>query len=144
MRIACCLVITVVVIACGMPLSAHHGSAVSYDVAKQITLTGVVTEWIWKNPHVFILFDVTDDHGKVVTWGAETHPTNFLMRNEVEGVAVPLTANSFKAGDKVTISLFPSRIGAPRGLLSKIVTADGTVMLDDGDQRANRGRGATR
>jgi hypothetical protein len=127
---------------CGTVLSAHHGSAVSYDIAKQITLSGVVTEWIWKNPHVFILFDVTDEQGKVVNWGAETHPTNFLVRNEVKGVPVPLTATSFKAGDKVTITLFPSRIGSPRGLLSKIVAADGTVLLDDGDQRLNRGRGA--
>lgn len=121
--------------------SAHHGSAVSYDTLKQITLTGVVTDWIWKNPHVFILFDVTDDQGKVVNWGAETHPTNFLVRNEVKGVPVPLNAHSFKAGDKVTVTMFPSRVGTPRGLLATLVTADGTVMLDDGDQRQNRGRG---
>jgi hypothetical protein len=120
---------------------AHHGSAVSYDTSKQITLTGVVTDWIWKNPHVFILFDVTDAEGKVVNWGAETHPTNFLVRNEVKGVPVPLNANSFKAGEKVTVTMFPSRVGAPRGLLSKIVAADGVVMLDDGDERQNRGRG---
>jgi len=30
-------------------------------------------------------------------------------------------------------------LGTPRGLLAKIVTGDGTVMLDDGDTRANRG-----
>ena len=81
--------------------SAHHGSAVSYDTSKQITLTGVVTEWVWKNPHVFLLLDVTDEQGKVVNWGAETHPTNFLVRNEVKGLPVPLNAHSFKAGDRV-------------------------------------------
>jgi hypothetical protein len=26
--------------------SAHHGSAISYDLSKQVTLTGVVTEWV--------------------------------------------------------------------------------------------------
>jgi len=121
------------------PARAHHGSAASYDIGKQTTLTGVVTEWVWKNPHCFILFDVTDDHGTVVNWGAETHPTNFLVRNEVKGVLVPLNAASFKPGDKVTVTLFPSRAGTPRGLLAKIVGADGTVMLDDGDTRLNRG-----
>ena len=120
--------------------SAHHGSAISYDITKSVTLTGVVTEWVWRNPHCFVMFDVTDEQGKVVNWGAETHPTTFLVRNEVKGVPVPLSASSFKAGDKVTVTMFPSRVGAPRGLLAKLVTADGTVLLDDGDVRNNRPR----
>jgi hypothetical protein len=121
--------------------SAHHGSAISYDIGKQMTLTGVVTEWVWKNPHCFVMFDVTDDQGKVVNWGAETHPTTFLVRNEVKGAPVPLSAHSLKAGDKVTITLFPSRVGAPRGLLAKLTTADGTVLLDDGEGRNRNGGG---
>ena len=120
--------------------SAHHGSAISYDTAKQVTLTGVVTEWIWKNPHCFVMFDVTDEKGAVVNWGAETHPTTFLVRNEVKGEPVPLSAKSIRAGDKVTITLFPSRVGAPRGLLAKLVTSEGKVLLDDGDVRNNRPR----
>ena len=118
--------------------SAHHGSAISYDLSQQVTLTGEVTEWVWKNPHCFVMFNVTDDQGKVVTWGAETHPTTFLVRNEVGGVAVPLSASSITPGDRVTVTMFPSRVGAPRGLLAKLVTADGKVLLDDGETRTNR------
>jgi hypothetical protein len=118
--------------------SAHHGSAISYDLSKQVTLTGVVTEWVWKNPHCFVLFDVTDEQGKVASWGAETHPTTFLVRNEVKGVPVPMSATSIKPGDRVTVTLFPSRVGAPRGLLAKLVDADGKVILDDGATRTNR------
>ena len=120
--------------------SAHHGSAISYDITKSVTLTGVVTEWVWRNPHCFVMFDVTDEQGKVVNWGAETHPTTFLVRNEVKGVPVPLSATSFKAGDRVTVTMFPSCVGAPRGLLAKLVNADGKVLLDDGDVRNNRPR----
>jgi len=118
--------------------SAHHGSAISYDLSQQVTLTGEVTEWVWKNPHCFVMFNVTDEQGKVVTWGAETHPTTFLVRNEVGGVAVPLSASSITPGDRVTVTMFPSRVGAPRGLLAKLVTADGKVLLDDGETRTNR------
>lgn len=117
---------------------AHHGSAISYDISKQITLTGLVTQWIWKNPHCFVMFDVADEQGTVVNWGAETHPTNFMIRNEVKGVPVPWSASTLKPGDKVTITLFPSKAGAPRGLLAKVVTADGTVLLDDGETRVRR------
>lgn len=120
------------------PAFAHHGSAVSYDLSKQVTLTGVVTDWIWRNPHCFVLFDVTDGQGKVVNWGAETHPTNFMIRNEVNGVHVPWDAMTLKRGDKVTITLFPSLAGTPRGLLAKVVDASGKVLLDDGDTRARR------
>jgi hypothetical protein len=122
----------------GSVASAHHGSAISYDLSQQVTLTGEVTEWVWKNPHCFVMFNVTDEQGKVVTWGAETHPTTFLVRNEVGGVAVPLSASSIKPGDRVTVTMFPSRAGAPRGLLAKLVTADGKVLLDDGETRTNR------
>ena len=122
----------------GSVASAHHGSAISYDLSHQVTLTGEVTEWVWKNPHCFVMFNVTDEQGKVVTWGAETHPTTFLVRNEVGGVAVPLSASSIKPGDRMTVTMFPSRVGAPRGLLAKLVTADGKVLLDDGETRTNR------
>ena len=118
--------------------SAHHGSAISYDLSKQVTVTGVVTEWVWKNPHCFVMFDVTDEQGNAVAWGAETHPTTFLVRNEVKGVLVPLSASSIKPGDRVTVTIFPSRVGTARGLLARLVDGDGKVLLDDGETRTNR------
>jgi hypothetical protein len=130
--------LVIVLAAVASTASAHHGSAISYDLSKQVTVTGVVTEWVWKNPHCFVLFDVTDEQGKVVAWGAETHPTTFLVRNEVKGVPVPLSATSIKPGDRVTVTLFPSRVGAPRGLLAKLVDADGKILLDDGETRNRR------
>ncbi len=132
------LILVVVLAGSASAASAHHGSAISYDLSKQVTLTGVVTEWIWKNPHVFVLFDVTGQQGTVINWGAETHPTTFLVRNEVKGVPVPLSASSIKPGDKVTVTLFPSHAGAARGLLAKLVDAEGKILLDDGETRNRR------
>lgn len=107
---------------------AHHGSAASYDMSKQVTATGVVTSFVWANPHVFIMYNVTDDKGNVVQWGAETHAPVVCERDDNWG------ADTFKPGDKVTVTVFPSKIGTPRGLLSKIVL-NGKVMLDDGASR---------
>jgi hypothetical protein len=131
-------VMAVIMAGVGGVASAHHGSAISYDLSKQITITGVVTEWVWKNPHCFVMLDVTDAQGKTVNWGAETHPTTFLVRNEVGGLPVPLSATSLRPGDKVTVTVFPSHVGSPRGLLAKLVAADGKVLLDDGETRTNR------
>jgi len=52
-----------------LPLLAHHGDA-AYDMGKNITIKGTITQWIWANPHVILQLDVTDDRGQVVQWTA--------------------------------------------------------------------------
>ena len=103
---------------------AHHGSIVSYDITKMITMEGTVTEFQWRNPHVYVMYDVKDAEGKVVNWGAETH-SPIVCENQ-DG----WTKSTLKPGDKITISVFPSKIGTARGLLAKIVL-NGKVMIDD-------------
>ena len=55
-----------------MPVSilAHHSRAM-FDLEKTITVTGVVREFQYTNPHSWLLVDVTDKNGKVTTWGFE-------------------------------------------------------------------------
>jgi len=110
---------------------AHHGSGVSYNLGKVVTMEGTVTEFQWRNPHVYILYDVKDDKGNVVNWGAETH-SPVVCEND-DG----WTKNTLKPGDRVTISVFPSHVGSSRGLLAKIVL-NGKVIIDD----VGRGRQA--
>jgi uncharacterized protein DUF6152 len=112
---------------------AHHGSQVSYNLGKMVTMEGTVTEYQWRNPHVYILYDVKDDKGNVVTWGAETH-SPIVCANE-DG----WTKSTLKPGDKITISVFPSNINSPRGLLAKIVF-NGKVIIDDTGRGAQIGR----
>lgn len=108
---------------------AHHGSAASYiiDPKQEITMTGTITEFQWQNPHIYILYNVKDDKGNVVNWGAETHSPQVLIRDG-------WSRHTLQPGDKVTISLFPSKNGSPRGLLSKVVL-NGKILLDDGSTR---------
>lgn len=113
------------------PTFSHHGSAVSYNLSKMVTMEGTVTEFQWRNPHVYVLYDVKDDKGTVVNWGAETH-SPIVCENE-DG----WTKSTLKPGDKITVSVFPSTIGTPRGLLAKIVF-NGKVIIDD----VSRGRQA--
>jgi hypothetical protein len=103
---------------------AHHGSGVSYDLRKIVTMEGTVTEFQWRNPHVYVMYDVKDAQGNVVNWGAETH-SPVVCENQ-DG----WSKSTLKPGDKITISVFPSRIGTDRGLLAKIVL-NGKVIIDD-------------
>ena len=57
-------------------IAAHHGTRVSYDSTNPTRITGTVTEFVWRNPHARLFFDVTDEEGNVVNWGGEmTSPT---------------------------------------------------------------------
>jgi hypothetical protein len=108
---------------CG-PTFAHHGN-VAYDEIHTITVSGTVTEIVWANPHVQIFLDVRDDKGKVVNWGIESQSPGILHRNG-------WNKTSLKPGDQITITLAPSKNGAPVGFsggnTGKVVFADGRVL----------------
>jgi Family of unknown function (DUF6152) len=99
---------------------AHHGSRVSYDMKKMVSLTGTVTAFQWQNPHIYIVFDVKDDNGVVTSWAAESYSPVVMTRSGWDH-------RTLKTGDKVTITLWPSKIGTPRGFLAKVVHPDGHV-----------------
>jgi hypothetical protein len=97
----------VVLVICAS-LFAHHGTGISYDEKKEITLTGTVTGFRWNNPHAQLYFDVKDESGKVIPWAAELNSPGVLSR---EG----WTRNKFKPGDVITITVNPSKAGTPVG-----------------------------
>ena len=114
-----------------IPLFAHHGTGVAYDIEKTVNLKGTVTEWIWANPHCGILFDVTDDKGNAEHWGAELGNPHALSM-------AGLSKDILKPGDKITISGHPAKSGAPRIELQEFTTADGRTL----PERGHKGNGA--
>ena len=113
-----------VILAIGTPLYAHHGTGTAYDSTKVLTFKGTVTEFAWANPHVQIYFDVKDGSGKVAHWAVETVSPGKLIRSG-------WTREEVKPGDQVTITLNPSKVGAPIGNLKKLVLPNGKVLTTD-------------
>lgn len=102
-------------------VDAHHGSA-GYDMEKQLTMKGTVTDWLWANPHCFMKYDTTDDKGNVVHWAVEvSNPADMSKRG--------WSLHSFKAGDVVTVTVRPAKNGAPVGQLLKVVLANGQTLI---------------
>ena len=98
-------------------LSAHHGNA-GYD-NRTVMVKGVVSQWLWTNPHTFLKVDETDDKGNVTHWTAEWNAPSTLVN-------FGITAKSFKVGDMVTITMTGmAKNGAPVGRLIKATFADG-------------------
>ena len=84
---------------------AHH-SAVMFDDESEVTVSGVVREFQYTNPHSWLLVDVTDEDGTVTTWGFEAEGPSTLMRAGIR-------KSDFSPGTKLTITGNPMRDGRP-------------------------------
>jgi hypothetical protein len=105
---------------------AHHGRGATYDGDKEQTVSGVLTELAWRNPHVAIYVDVKDASGKVTNWAFESSNTSTMSR---EG----WTRTIFKPGQPMSVTFNPSRSGAPIGILRSVKLADGKVINSRGN-----------
>src|SRR5688572_8059886 len=99
---------------------AHH-SPIVFDRTRQITLTGVVTEFRWGNPHSWIHIDVADPDGKVANWSIEMDPASHLAR---EG----WRSSMLKAGDKISVVVFPLRNDEKGGQYISVTLPDGKKL----------------
>lgn len=123
--------LAVSLLSASMPLLAHHGTGTSYDMTKELTLSGTVTQFVWANPHVLIYVDVTDDQGKVVNWGGELNNPRFIARQGY-------TKDTVKPGDKVTLMGNPSKAGTTRIVIDKIMLPDGKTVKGPGTTPGSR------
>ena len=90
-------------------VATHHGTAVSYDGSKEITVTGKVTEFWWHNPHSALFLDGTNEKGERVNWSIEMASPGVLTR-------AGWTRRTFAPGDTVSVIVNPSRAGTPSGV----------------------------
>lgn len=97
---------------------AHHSFAM-FDSQNQVRLVGVVTQFDWTNPHIYIEMDVTQDDGSIKHWTIECANISILSR-------IGWKFNIMKAGDTITTVVAPLRNGEPGALLKQVMLADGS------------------
>jgi hypothetical protein len=100
--------------------NAHHSFAM-FDKNKFTTIKGTVRKVEWKNPHVYLFVDVPDGKGATKLYALEGSSPNELGR---WGWKI----NSAKAGDAVSVGIFPLRDGQPGGLIFSVTLANGVVL----------------
>ena len=84
--------------------AAHHSIAAVYDSRKQVTVTGIVREFQFVNPHPWIGVDMAED-GAVRRWRLE-------LDNRWELLDVGMSAETVKSGDVITARGSAGRDGA--------------------------------
>ena len=120
------VVVAVALLILCVSASAHHGNS-AYDEEARVPIKGVVTEFVWVNPHSQIYLDVKGKDGKVLNWGIETNSPGILTR-------AGWTKRSLKPGDEVTIILCPAKNGAPVAYIgsgdpgTKVIFPDGREL----------------
>jgi hypothetical protein len=78
------------------PALAHHSFDAEYDANKTATLTGIVTNVEWINPHAFITISFKDESGATKEMKVELGPPYALTRGGWK-------RDTVKIGDKITM-----------------------------------------
>ena len=116
---------------------AHH-SAVAFDRENSVTVSGEVTRFVWRNPHMAINMEVTDESGQQVLWKIEGPGTTVLRKQG-------FNRQSIHQGDRITVVVNPMKTGSPGGLLEAITLANGeTHALTAGDYQPGSGAAVRR
>jgi len=114
------LALSLTAVALATQAGAHHSPAMLYDLSREITVEGTVTEYRLGNPHLRIYLDV-DNGGVVEKWMAEGGSRTVLLRKGWDG-------NEVAPGDRVTVKGHPTRDGSKVVHLEYLTLPDGTEL----------------
>lgn len=84
-------------LAASLPARAHHAFAADYEAGNEGTISGVITEVIFRNPHARYYLEVTNDDGGTELWDLET--LNLMMLGRMGW-----DKNTIRVGDEVTVT----------------------------------------
>jgi hypothetical protein len=95
------------------PVLAHHGQA-AYNMAASVTVTGIVTEFQFANPHCIVHVDAKAENGELQKWQGELTSPNHLVR-------AGWNPHSINAGDQIALTGWRAKSGANSLWITKTV-----------------------
>jgi len=112
------LMVAALALAAGTAARGAHHSHAMFDMTREVRVTGTVTSFSYRNPHVFLYLDVTGEDGKVTPWSVEMSNISNMERRGIY-------RSTFKPGDVVTVKLNPLHDGRAGGNYTSVTAADG-------------------
>jgi len=130
----CLLVLPVLLV--GATVNAHHSFQATFKSDAQITVEGVVTDFRFKNPHILVYLDVTNDDGSITEWMSEGGSATGKRRDGWD-------KNTIQAGQRIRITGDSTHDGSPMVSVETVDILDaesGAVVKTLGKQRAPGGQ----
>ncbi|MDH3420139.1 MAG: DUF6152 family protein [Gammaproteobacteria bacterium] len=94
------------------PAIAHHSDA-GIDMDSTIEIDGTVTEFHWRNPHVYFMVEAPNERGEPVEWSIQ-------MGSTITTARTGWSRDYLTPGDPVVVRLHPAISGRPYGILESI------------------------
>jgi len=91
---------------------AHHSDA-GIDMDSTVTLDGTITEFHWRNPHVYFMVEAPDENGEPVVWSIQLGSTITTGR-------LGWSPDYLQPGDHVVANAHPAVNGGPYGILESL------------------------
>ena len=110
MKRAMCAALGAVRVGLAGSASAHHSLSV-FAREKTVTVTGIVKDFAWGTPHVWIEIVADSADGMVVNWNIEASSPTVLARSGWRSTV-------FKPGDRVSVGVHPRKDGRSGGYLA--------------------------
>jgi hypothetical protein len=117
------MAVTGVLLLAARPSFAHHSRAM-FDMAKNITYSGIVKEYRLENPHSHLIITIkpdAKDPSTVGTWDIEASSVNIMVSEGWDRM-------TYKLGDPITIVAHPMKNGSKGALLFYAIRPHGTRL----------------
>ena len=99
---------------------AHHAGSI-YDRENPVTFEGTVTEFLFTNPHVQVVFETTTASGAKEIWKAGSAPPQRLYR-------AGWNTKTLQPGDAITVTCSPAKDGSKICSIRNLVGPGGEVL----------------
>ena len=100
---------------------AHHSPAV-FDLRREVTLTGVITAFQFRNPHLYFHLEVADGTDLAGEWEVEAQSPRIMT-------LYGWSSQSLARGDRVVVVVNPpQQRGKQLALGRSVLKADGTTL----------------
>jgi hypothetical protein len=117
-----CVAISMLMILLSGIAGAHHNMSALFDFNNRVTMTGTLTKFDWRNPHIQLIVEVSKD-GQTETWTLEGPPPIFFKERDI-------SKSDFEGafGKTVTAEASRARDGSRAGLLRTMTLPGGKVV----------------
>ena len=116
------LVSTSVLVLWASVVRAHHSVAAGFDMDTNMTVTGIIKEMEFINPHARMFFEVEGENGETQSWTVWFSSANNLFRRGWRADDLPV-------GAAITVSGFPARDGSYELYGGETKLSDGRTLF---------------